>query len=298
MKYYKLLILFLFGGFLIIISCNSQQKKGSDSEGFKYTDEELKSNLELTKSFVYTFPSPGDLLKRINETGLIFNAELMNPATSSSNYITSKEKALNLGIYITDMAYAAMFSRTLEAVSYLSVIQSLSSDINISTSTFEPQITRAKNNIGNKDSLLVISNEVFFQMVEYLEYSGKENNIALVSYGAYIESLYISINSVGTYSENSELISLITDLRFPLKNVLDHAEKFSDDPNVKSILKSVIELDSTFSMLEKGAGASEVTVDESGVITVIDSSEDTMDEESFNALKRKVEEIRNYIVNY
>lgn len=297
MKHLKLLFALTIGAVLVLPACKNQQKENSDSKGFQFNDEMVKSNIEVTKSFIYAFPSPGDLLERFDEAGLSFNESLMNSPALGKNYITSKDKALNLGIYITDMAYVAKFSRSAEAIKYLDIIQSLSDDISISTNAFESLIERAKNNIGETDSLLAISNDMFFQLVEFLENSGKENTIALVSSGAYIESMHIAFQSVDHYSEDSKIIKQIAELKYPLKNLLDHAETVSDDPNVQSILKYIRELNTIFNELDAQAGGSEVKINEPGVISLIGGSDDQMDEENFNALKEKIEEVRNFIIN-
>lgn len=297
MKYRRLLYLIFAGAILTIVSCNNQQNKGVDKEGFKYDEKREISDIGVTKSFIYAFPSPGDLLDRIGDAGLSFHKELMNSPSSAENYITSKDQALNLGIYVTDLAYAAMFSRSSEAVDYLEVVQSLSKKVHISNSAFESLVDRARDNIGDTDSLIDISNEVFFQMLEYLENSGKANTIALVSAGAYIESMHIAMETAESHGEDSEIFKQITELKYPMKNLLDHAETVSDDPNVQSILQYIRDLNKTFSELEQEAGVSEVSHDEPGVITLSGGGEDILDEKHFNALRTKVAEIRKYIVN-
>lgn len=176
------------------------------------------------------------------------------------------------------------------------MVQKLSQEIHISTSAYESLIERARENIGNADSLIDISNDMFFQMVEFLEISGQENSIALVSSGAYIESMHIAFQSVEQFSSDNEIIKQITELKYPLRNLLDHAETVSEDSNVKSILRYIKELNNTFNELAEKSSEGEVIRDEPGVISLTGGSVDLMDEKGFNALKEKVEEIRNYIV--
>lgn len=296
MNYRKLLFILTIGAILFTFSCNRQQKKGSYQEGFRYSNETVLADIEITKSFIYAFPSPGDLLHQIGEAHLIYQKDILHSPSEAENYITTREKALNLGIYVTDLAYAAMFSHSSDAIDYLEVVQKLSQEIHISTSAYESLIERARENIGNADSLIDISNDMFFQMVEFLEISGQENSIALVSSGAYIESMHIAFQSVEQFSSDNEIIKQITELKYPLRNLLDHAETVSEDSNVKSILRYIKELNNTFNELAEKSSEGEVIRDEPGVISLTGGSVDLMDEKGFNALKEKVEEIRNYIV--
>ena len=111
------------------------------------------------------------------------------------------------------------------------------------------------------------------------------------------ESMHIAFQSVDQYSEDSKIIKQIAELKYPLKNLLDHAETVSDDPNAQSILKYIRELNSIFNELEAQAGGAEVKNDEPGVISLIGGSDDKMDEENFNILKNKINEVRNFIID-
>ena len=73
MKNLKLLFALTIGIIMALTACKNQQKNGSGSEGFEYDDETVMSNIEVTKSFIYAFPSPGDLLARFDEAELVFN---------------------------------------------------------------------------------------------------------------------------------------------------------------------------------------------------------------------------------
>ena len=277
---------------ILISSCNSNSgKRGQD--GFKFDESSKKSDIEITKSFIYLFPAPGDILDRFQEADIIFNQSFLHKAEHGDKYLNSRDKGLNLGVYVTDMAYSAMFSRSSMAVEYMDVIRKLSTDLSVSTSTFESLIERAKNNVSNGDSLVSISNEVFYNMIEFLENSGKESTIAVISCGAYIESMYIAMNSIEKYKEDDPIIQQITELKYPMENLLGHAETVSDDPNVQSILKYIEELNKVFEDLDREA--SKVTKSEPGVISLSGGTVPELTEENFDLMKQKVTEIRDHI---
>lgn len=285
-------LIMLLPAILLVSGCNNPQKKAND--GFKFEDEVKQTDIEITKSFIYLFPSPGEILDRFQEAQLKFNPDVLHDPTREDTYITSKDKALNLGVYLTDLAYASLFDRSSVSVNYLDAIQNLSSDLSISSSVFETLIDRARDNMSNRDSLVDISNEVFYNMIDFLENSGQENTVALVSCGAYVESMYIALSSVETYNENDPIIEQITELKYPMENLLSHAESVSDDPNVQSILTYIRQLDEVFSELE--SESSKATVTEPGVITFSGGSAPDLTEDNFDAMKRKVLSIRELII--
>jgi hypothetical protein len=276
----------------LVAACNNPQKKADD--GFKFEDEVKQTDIEITKSFIYLFPSPGEILDRFQEARLMFNPEVLHDPGAEDEYITSKDKALNLGVYLTDLAYASLFDRSSASVDFLDAIQNLSTDLNISSSVFEPLIDRARNNMSNRDSLVSISNEVFYNMIDFLENSGQENTVALVSCGAYVESMFIALSSVEAYNENDPIIRQVAELKYPMENLLSHAESVSDDPNVQSILTYIRQLDEVFSELE--AQSSKATVSEPGVITFSGGSAPDLTEDNFDAMKEKVVSIRGLII--
>lgn len=276
----------------IAFACNNPKKQSG--QGFAFEGDVKQTDIEITKSFIYLFPAPGEILNRFYEADLTFNTDLLHDANKVDTYLTSKDKGLNLGIYLTDMAYAAIFSRSSDAVNYLDVVRKLSSELNVSTSTFEALIDRAKKNVGVNDSLVDISNEVFFNMVEFLESSGMESTIAVISSGAYVESMYLALNSVDNYDKNNPIIQQIAELKYPMENLLGHIETVSDDPNVQSILKFINELNDIFKELESKSGTA--VKSEPGVISFSGGSSPDLNEENFQEMKATVIEIRNNIV--
>ncbi len=279
--------------FLVVTGCQNRSKKIDD--GFRYDENAKLSDIEVTKSFIYLFPSPGEILDRFYSADLQYKDGLLHDPAASDTYLSVKDKGLNLGVYLTDMAYAALFSRNSQAADYMEVIRKLSGDLNVSTSTFETLIERAWEDMGNRDSLISISNEVFFNMVEFLESSGQENIVAIISSGAYVESMYLALKSVDEYNEDDPIIRQIAELKYPMENLMGHAESVSDDPNVQSILTFVKELNQLFNELE--TTASNAVVSEPGVISFSGNSTPDLNRENFDEMKQKVILIREHIVN-
>lgn len=287
-------ILLLFTCFLLVTTACKNKSGNRENEGFKFEEGELKqSDIEVTKSFIYLFPSPGDLLERFQEADIEFDKDLMHDPAKSDSYLSSRDQGLNLGVYITDMAYSAMFGRSSETVEYLEVIQKMSEQINVSTSAFESLIERAKNNLGQNDSLVSICNEVFYNMVEFLEHSGKESTVAVVSCGSYMEAMYMIMSSLDGYKDDDPVLEAVTEMKYPMENLLSHAESTSEDPAVQSIITYVKELSELFEELDEES--SSATKTEPGVISLSGGSAPELDEENFEQMKAKTISIREHI---
>ncbi len=287
------LLMLSFCCFLVIFGCQNRSKKRDDS--FKFSEEMKMSDIEVTKSFIYLFPSPGEVLDLFYEAELKYFENLLHDPGDADSYLTVKEKGLNLGVYLTDMAYSALFSRNSEAADYLDVVRKLSGDLNVSSDAFESLIERARENLGQRDSLIQISNEVFLNMVEYLESAGQENIVAIISSGAYIEAMYLALGSVDTYNEDDPIIRQISEMKYPLENLMGHAESVSEDPNVQSILEFIRELEELFGELETASG--KAVVNEPGTISFSSGSIPELTRENFDEMKQKVALIRENITD-
>lgn len=289
----KLKILFLTSVLLLIMTgCVNREKK--TDKGFAFNQEQVAQDIQNAKSMIYLFPSPGDILTRFYDADLEYNGELLHDPNMASGYTSSRDKALNLGVYISDLAYSALFSRNTSATGYMEVVRKLSNGLDISSVAFESLIDRLGANIGNNDSLIAIGNDAFYSVIEYLESSGRENTIALITTGAYIESMYIALYSIGEYSENDPILRQISELKYPLENLLNQSETVSGDLAVESILEYTRKLNDIFSKLQ--AESLDVTVDEPGVITLSGGAVPDITAENFDAIKRNVMSTRSFIV--
>lgn len=273
--------------------CNSNQSK-KKTDGFQYNDSTKLSDIEVTKSFIYLFPSPGDVLERFYEAEIPYLPEFLHDPDQADSYLTQQDKALNMGVYLADIAYTALFYRTTEAVEYLDAIQDLGGELNISSTAFESLIKRAKNNIGIRDSLVSLSNDVFYNMVDFLENSGQEHTVAVISFGAYIESMYLAVNSLETYEEGHPVIQQIRELKYPMENLMNQAESESDNEDVQAVLRYIDELSKIYSEIAEEKTTAKVT--EPGVINLSKKKAQPLSENNFKDVKESAIAIRQKIV--
>ncbi|MFW5721338.1 MAG: hypothetical protein ACOCWW_03035, partial [Bacteroidota bacterium] len=76
----------------------------------------------MSQEILYTYPTPDELLDVIEKEHLNFNNRHLNPVDNVNQYINTKTKNLNLGIYLADLAYAAFFSKRNQITKYVDVI--------------------------------------------------------------------------------------------------------------------------------------------------------------------------------
>ena len=126
------ILLFVFLG-LTLNGCNRGTKSDGEGSGdFEATgiDAETQEQLNTAKRIFYSLPSPLETAMLIKNAGAEYNEGLMNPTENTSRYITSKSKALNLGIYSTDLSYASLFDQTQATLSYIEAAKEMADGLN------------------------------------------------------------------------------------------------------------------------------------------------------------------------
>ena len=296
MKRHKKFLYFLTGIGIIIncISCTCVNEKNAVKENDNFTAIENKnfSNIQ------YLLPSPGEILERIQGAKIQFQPDFVNSIANKDKYIGSRAQSLNLGIYITDMAYSALSGRASETAKYLETIQSLSSEVGISISVFETLIERAKTNAGIMDSLVNISNEAFANMSEFLEAGSQENTLALISTGAYVECLYLSLKSVSNYSDENPFLTLISEMKYPLDNLYERAQTNPQDENIQTVVNYLDQIILIFNDLDSKSSKTVISKDENGDLLVLGGDSINLNGDDFISLKDKIIEIRSKIISY
>jgi len=294
----KFLWLLLISAVVInFTSCKNVEPKNNKDQTKALADTS-DPNVKYYASVVFLLPSPGEILERFYNADIPYNPELLNDPDNKDKYIGSKAQALNLGVYITDMAYSALFERSSETVKYLESIQSLSTDVGISSTIFESLLTRSKSNAGKIDSLVSISNEAFANMLEFLETGGREITVAQLSAGAYVECLHIALGSIEEYSEDNKALQLLTDMKYPMENLLDKAKSSASAEENSIIINYLNQISLIFNELETRASKTVVTQNKKGSITVGGGSESKITKDDFNKMKSQVGKIRKSIVSF
>ena len=295
----KLIIFACILGVIHVFSGCKFNKTGEDKSTSTediLTLDDLEGEPEILEDILFLFPSPGEIVEGFFNSELEYKPGLVNSIENLDSYLGSRSQALNLGIYVADLAYLAKNSLTGESVDYLKAVQSLSAKVGVSTEIFETLMERAKANINNPDTILVISNEAFYKMFTFLETSKKENTLAIISAGAYIESLYLVMESRDEYNEDDPVFAQICEMKYPFDNLLSRARNYTDDKNVESICKYLNSINHTFDQLAVEEMETVVTKSE-GQLNIGGGVCFIFSEENFIEMKSAIHSIRTEITS-
>lgn len=267
---------------------------------------ENSGGIESFHQIYHLYPSPGEMLGVIDITETTFDKALLNPEENLDQYHDSKSQSLVLGVYMSDLAYSALFGRHEEALDYLETVKTLSEQININEAVDEAMLNKARENVEYLDSLYIISNDAFMNILSFCEMNERSNAVVLLSAGAFIESLYLAVNMIDDYATAGFLLQHLADQKFSIDNFMMFAKSLeSEDPGVRSTIRDLEKIQSIYDGISSASGAVSIksTTDIEGqhakkLVIGGSSSADQpgLSEEEFNALKAAVLELRAEIV--
>jgi len=178
-----------------------------------------------------------------------YSKENLNAVDNHSKYITKYKKAINLGIYASDLAYCTVFKQNKETFSYFSVTKKMADELGLTEGFDESIVKRIDQNMSNSDSLYQISNDSYSTAVSFLEQQGKEDMLPLMITGAWVESVNLAIKSVPKFDANNEIVVRIADQGLLLENILELFQYSKDNPDFKEIIDKLLDLQQSYDKL-------------------------------------------------
>jgi hypothetical protein len=296
------LLLFLMLG-MILTGCNlgkkSEGEGSGDFEASGTLDAETQEQLNTAKRIFYSLPSPLETAMLIKNAGAAYNEELMNPVSNSSRYITSKSKALNLGIYSTDLSYASLFDQSQATLDYIGAAKEMADGLNILDAINEETVTQLEEQINNRDAIIDIISETLMNSSAFLKENDLEGTASVVLVGGWIEGLYIATNLVNENDlEDNKLVERIVDQKLSLDIMVNLLESSPEDADAQAVLEDVLTLKTIFDKITIDQGEVTAVEDpETNVTTLKSESSIKITNRVFTELKTKVIEIRNSYIS-
>lgn len=296
------LLLFLMLG-MILTGCNlgkkSEGEGSGDFEASGTLDTETQEQLNTAKRIFYALPSPLETAMLIKNAGAAYNEELMNPVSNSSKYITSKSKALNLGIYSTDLSYASLFDQSQATLDYVGAAKEMADGLNILDAINEETVTQLEEQINNRDAIIDIISETLMNSSSFLKENDLEGTASVVLVGGWIEGLYIATNLVNEHDlEDNKLVERIVDQKLSLDIMINLLESSPEDADAQAVLEDVKALKTIFDKITIDQGEVTAVEDpETNVTTLKSESSIKITNRVFTELKTKVIEIRSSYIS-
>lgn len=236
---------------ILFSSCGgggSQQESSNEaSSEFDAAKEQVAADLSQV---LKDLPPPAEVPYLLMNAGADFNGSFINTLDKMTEYQKDQTKAaLNLGVYATDIGYLASYQKSEMALDYMGECQKLAAPVGVASAIDYGMISRFEQNMENRDSLAIITNEIMEKSAERLTELDELNSAALLLSGSWIEGVYLSTSIVNNYPDDlpeeartlvlEPLVKIIMDQKTSLEDLL---KVLNDVPESESVTSMISEL--------------------------------------------------------
>ncbi len=279
---------------LALNSCGSGETVKPEIE-----KEVLDPNSALNMDFegkIFSIPSPMQTALLMEEVNAPFNSAYLNDLTSVENYTTDYQRALNLGIYGTDLGYLSVYKKNSEALKYLSTVEKLTNKLGLEGAFDKNFITRFERNSTNKDSMMVIVADAFKKSDAYLKQNNRKEISALILIGGWIESLYLACE-INKAKPDKKLIDRIGEQKETLNTIVEILKNYNKKNSYDELLEQMESLQSYFNQIEIVYDYAQPKTDAKKKLTTLQhNTEIRLDNNLLNFIHQKISTIRSSII--
>lgn len=296
-KYNLPIHILLYALVILAVACSGGSDRDKSTSMREVYKPDTLSFLIKFESSLFPMPSPYQVAHLVKQHGIPFYENLPNKPDNARKYTTAFKKALNLGVYGTNLSYLNIYDRTPQTITYLGVIKRLSEELNITPAFDSEFFASIEKNINSKDSLLVLMSRTYRKADSYLRENDRTEVGALILTGGWVESVYILTRIVKS-NPNREIINRIGEQKHPLDNLIEILSPlYYKSPEYSELIDKFIDLAYEFDGIIYSYSYKAPRIDEQNKIIYINSqSRITISEYHLNVIIEKIEAIRNHIV--
>lgn len=289
--------------FGLLVACSSGKKP--DEQAFLESLDSAQDagptiDDEVISSILQQIPSPLEISVLLKENGTKYDATLLNNPDNLAKYNSNFKKALNLGIYGTDLGYTNIYEQNQDGLKYLTSIKSLADGLNIGQFFDIETIGRLATNSKNLDSLLLITTQNFNSINSYLQTQSRANLSVLLLTGGWVEAMQIVCQVAAKNPNNKELMETIGAQKIILEQIVLLFSFYKGDEYMASLLSDLEQLKAAFDQINITYTYKESTMEiVNGVAVIKDNSTTTIDitPEDVKAIQSQTSNIRTKIIS-
>lgn len=280
---------------LTLFSCD-EQSVTSQTEINQVEIDSAKTTIVNISGKLFSVPSPIQTALLIKNTGSNYERDLLHSPIEVDNYATKIDMALNMGIYATDMAYASLFDDGQTALNYFKAVEKLSEKLEISGAIDVSLLKRIASNVGNADSLMVLSSRFFRDADLYLKDNNRVDVAALILAGGWVESAYLT--TLAAKEGNDQALTRLAEQKSTIKTIQDVVLSNCDQKMIdQAFMLSMDSLQMSFANIESSYEYAPSETDADSKTTKIKSTSTyNVSEEQFTELVARINKLRDLII--
>lgn len=211
---------------LTLSACQSNKSSRNDQEKPEQIEKERIT--KLLKDVIYPLPSSNEVAELMQKIHASYTIGLTNNPSHAEKYSQDIKKAINLGVYLTDISYITTYNQQSLIPQYVKACETLVEDLDMNNAFSKDMVERIEANIDNKSTLVKELSSMLHYSYAYLSKHKKEELAALVMYGSWLEGMFLTLN-ITEFSFNSiEMINSILFQEKSLNTLLEETKPYKD----------------------------------------------------------------------
>jgi hypothetical protein len=253
---------------------------------------------EIINDIIQSIPSPLEITMLIKKDN-VYNRDYLNDSDNVSRYTTNFKKALNLGVYGTDLGYANIYGQTQAAISYLNSVQKLADGLSIGQFFDYQTLKKLAESENNLDSLILNTTQNFEKINFHLREQKRESLSILLLTGGWVEATYLT-TLVYNKTPNDALKDKIGEQKIVLGQILLVLDVYRSKPEFPELISALRELQRVYDDIEISTRYGDpVMVERDGELVFVDKSESDIKitDEHIAKITKLINSIREKIVS-
>jgi len=245
---------------------------------------------------IFSIPSPVQTAYLIKNLDLSFDKSLLNSDGAVNDYVTEYQQALNLGIYGTDLGYAALYNQKNTSLKYLNAVEKLTAQLGLDAAFDSSFISRFEANSNDEDSMIMLMSDAFKKSDNFLKNANRKSTSALILTGGWVESIYIACE-LDAKKDSDEIKRRIGEQKQSLNSIIDLLGTYNKSGANDDLIAGLEELKTSFDKIQFNYEYSAPETDEENKLTTfhheleVEFGDDVMEE-----IVNKLREIRTNII--
>jgi hypothetical protein len=253
--------------------------------------------LKKTKNIFYNIPSPMETAALLKKTGAQYNSKILNDVKNVDKYTAASQQALNLGVYGADLSYASVFNHTQESMFYTSCSRKLADRLGVMSAFNDSTLELMQSKMNDRDALLDIISETYWNVDAYLKENGRDNISALMIAGGWVEGLYIA-TQVSASNDSPDLRQRIAEQKLSLADLIGLLDSYDvADDRLKSVQADLSALQGLYADVVPGKAGNGVSEENGMTVVGGGGAAATLSDAQLLAIREKVAAIRNSYTN-
>ncbi|MBK7382102.1 MAG: hypothetical protein IPI81_02035 [Flavobacteriales bacterium] len=225
---------------------------GGGSNSDQPTDEATNLVIggnENVVASLYQMPTPNELFGLVRDMAGEGHKRMLSPASQVDKYVSRRARAINFGVYATDLVYASSFKLNVEVARYYLTTKKLADELGINAAFTDADFVRLESNLTRGDSLEVISNQAYQRAYEKMQQESMGPVLSMVLAGGWLESMHLVMRQIDAFGKNEALTARVAEQKVTLEHLISMMTELKDDPDVAPVYTELVSLRDIYDQL-------------------------------------------------